>query len=421
MRFSLALLVGVTVVAGAPDPYGSRRAAATPLVQALDEANLTEHLRYWQGVDVVVAFHSPRCARVASRGARPRARAPRALAARRATRVDLPSRLDARRRAPPPAPRPFRSCPQCRALLPHWEQIAQVHAQRRTKLQVAKFNCEASTQATQLCNYVGVTQCVCLPSRPSTTKPPRPALRESRARPRLAATRRSYTSATARSRPRPRGKTRRARRRADRARGRRGQRERDAAVSSHGFLVFFCLRSTAALGARVGQQVSRQSTDLLVSAVRHGLACRIVFLADECCSQELFPGSNRCRREAIWLLSYKMPPSSPAASAPASSQPTPQLALRCLRTPGLLFLIERLTLDSHIREAHPKAEPRRERRRFGLSDGRAAGLQLWTLLWGATLRPKPVKSLARESDSGRNLRPYAQSTHRLATRARQAS
>ena len=52
------------------------------------------------------------------------------------------------------------SCPQCRALLPHWEQIAQVHAQRRTKLQVAKFNCEASTQATQLCNYVGVTQCV---------------------------------------------------------------------------------------------------------------------------------------------------------------------------------------------------------------------------------------------------------------------
>ena len=28
-----------------------------------------------------------------------------------------------------------------------------------------------------------------------------------------------------------------------------------------------------------------------------------------------------------------------------------KLALRCLRTPGLLFLFERLTLDSHIREA----------------------------------------------------------------------
>ena len=64
-------------------------------------------------------------------------------------------------------------------------------------------------------------------------------------------------------------------------RNRRGQRERDAAVPSHGFLVFFCLRSTAALGARVGQQVSRQSTDLLVSAVRHDLACRWAWVMNE--------------------------------------------------------------------------------------------------------------------------------------------
>ena len=41
-----------------------------------------------------------------------------------------------------------------------------------------------------------------------------------------------------------------------------------------------------------------------------------------------------------------------SAPPPPASQPTPQLALRCFRTPGLLFLFERLTLDSHIiREA----------------------------------------------------------------------
>ena len=54
-----------------------------------------------------------------------------------------------------------------------------------------------------------------------------------------------------------------------------------------------------------------------------------------------------------------------------------KLALRCLRTPGLLFLFERLTLDSNNRGAHPRAKPRRERRRFGPSDGRAEVLQLW--------------------------------------------
>ena len=44
--------------------------------------------------------------------------------------------------------------------------------------------------------------------------------------------------------------------------------------------------------------------------------------------------------------------------------------------PGLLFLFERLTLHSPIRQAHPRAKPRRERRRSGLSGGRAADLQL---------------------------------------------
>ncbi len=183
---------------------------------------------------------------------------------------------------------------------------------------------------------------------------------------------------------------------------------------------FLCLRSTAALGARVGQQVSRQSTDLLVSAVRHGLACRIVFLADECCSQELFPGSNRCRREAIWLLSYKMPPSSPAASPPASSQPTPQLALRCLRTPGLLFLFERLTLHSHFREAHPRAKHDGSGGVSGsLMDGRR------TCNFGVVGRmPRRRKTRRQKPDPSETTSiygPYTPSTHLLATRARQAS
>ena len=43
--------------------------------------------------------------------------------------------------------------------------------------------------------------------------------------------------------------------------------------------------------------------------------------------------------------------------------------------PGLLFLFERLTLHSPIRQAHPRAKPRRERRRFGLSGGRAEDIQ----------------------------------------------
>ena len=64
--------------------------------------------------------------------------------------------------------------------------------------------------------------------------------------------------------------------------------------------------------------------------------------------------------------------------APVSQRPNQllKLALRCLRTPGLLFLFERLTLDLAFRQAHPRAKPRRERRRFGLSGGGAADLQL---------------------------------------------
>ena len=89
-------------------------------------------------------------------------------------------------------------------------------------------------------------------------------------------------------------------------------------------------------------------------------------------------------------------------ASPARPFPTPnqllKLALRCLRTPGLLFLFERLTLDSHIREA-PKSQA---------ATGAEAFRALW---WTGGGRPKFVAlagaDVAQKNPWGQNWIPQA--------------